>query len=166
MILTPGNYGQDFAEASGYQAYGVPVVQCSNYLGEALDMIGAEGFREVLLIGHIGKLVKVAGAIMNMHSKMADCRVELFCAHAAICGAGTEVCRQLMQAVTTDACIEILDACGLREPVLASILEAIQNKIERRAGGEYRIGAVIFSNAYGLLGKSDAALELERSWAK
>ncbi len=164
LILTPGNYGQDFAEARGYNAYGYPVVQCSNYLGEALDMIGTEGFREVLLIGHIGKLVKVAGAIMNMHSRMADSRMEIFCAHAAICGAGTEICRQLMKAVTTDACIEILDGCGLREEVLTSILTAIQAKIDRRAGGEYRIGAIIFSNVYGLLGKSETAQELERAW--
>ncbi len=166
LILTPGNYGQDFAEAHGYPSYGYPVVQCSNFLGEALDMIASEGFREVLLIGHIGKLVKVAGAVMNTHSKMADCRREIFCAHAAICGAGTEVCRQLMEAVTTDACIEILDDCGLREPVLASILDAVQKNVDRRAGGEFRIGVVIFSNVYGLLGKTGTALELEQAWSR
>ena len=54
----------------------------------------------LLLVGHVGKLVKVAGGIMNTHSRYADCRTELFCAHAAQCGAQTEVCRALMEAAT------------------------------------------------------------------
>ena len=70
----------------------------------------------MVLVGHAGKLVKAAGGIMNTHSKYADCRMELFCAHAALCGAGVELCRSLMAAATTDACIGLLDgarACAL-----------------------------------------------------
>ena len=50
-------------------------------------MAAAARFEEVLLVGHVGKLVKVAGGIMNTHSHTADCRTELFCTHAALCGA-------------------------------------------------------------------------------
>ena len=63
------------------------MVKCSNFLGEALDIAATQRFKRVLLVGHIGKLVKVAGGIMNTHSRYADCRAELFCAHAALCGA-------------------------------------------------------------------------------
>lgn len=35
-------------------------------------------FKQVLLAGHIGKLVKLAGGVMNTHSKYADARTELF----------------------------------------------------------------------------------------
>ena len=35
------------------------------------------GFKKILFIGHIGKLVKVAGGIMDTHSKNADCRMEI-----------------------------------------------------------------------------------------
>ena len=38
------------------------------------------GFEKMLLTGHIGKLVKVAGGIMNTHSKEGDCRMELLVA--------------------------------------------------------------------------------------
>ena len=80
-------------------------------------MAAAAHFEQVLLVGHIGKLCKLAGGIMNTHSYTADCRTELFCAHAALCGASRELCAALYAAATTDACLELLDAAGLRKAV-------------------------------------------------
>ncbi len=164
VILTPGNYGLDFLKANGYDALNVPTVRYSNFLGDALDLAAAQGFVETLLVGHIGKLVKLAGGVMNTHSKYADCRTELFCAHAALCGADAAVCRRLMDAATTDACIAILDETGLREPVLRSLLDAMQRHLEHRAGDGLRVGAAVFSNVYGLLGETATAKELLREW--
>lgn len=101
-------------------------------------MAAAEHFAEVLLVGHVGKLVKLAGGIMNTHSRCADCRTDLFCAHAALCGADGATCRALMDAATTDACLDILDAAQLREPVMASLLTAIQLHLDRRTAGRSR----------------------------
>ena len=39
--------------------------------------------RSLLLIGHIGKLIKVAAGVMNTHSRQADCRMEVLAAYAA-----------------------------------------------------------------------------------
>ena len=164
LILTPGNYGEDFLRATGLDGLGVPVVKCSNFLGEALDIAAAQGFQRVVLVGHAGKLVKAAGGIMNTHSKYADCRMELFCAHAALCGAGVELCRSLMAAATTDACIGLLDGAGLRDAVTASLLDAIQLHLERRAAGAYATGAVMFSNVYGPLGQTKQAKEILEGW--
>lgn len=101
MVLTPGNYGMEFLARGGVALpAGVPVVRCSNFIGEALDGAGAEGFSSVLLVGHIGKLVKLAGGIMNTHSRWADGRAELFCAHAALCGADRDTARALMDSAT------------------------------------------------------------------
>ena len=164
VILTPGNYGLTFLEANGYGALGVPCVRCSNFLGDALDLAVMQGFSEALLVGHIGKLVKLAGGVMNTHSKWADCRAELFCAHAALCGAGTADCRRLMDAATADACIAILDEAGLRGPVMNSLLDAIQRHLDRRAGEKLRVGAVVFSNEYGPLGETASARAILRDW--
>ena len=166
LILTPGNYGAGYLAARGLDRLGAPVVRCSNFIGEALDMAAAERFRQVLLVGHIGKLVKLAGGIMNTHSRMADCRTELFCAHAAAAGASAGLCRALLAAPTTDACVELLDREKLRAPVLASLTEAAQSHIERRAAGAFRAGVALFSNTYGLLGESDAARSLIAEWRK
>ena len=40
-------------------------------------MAGEFGFQTVLLIGHGGKLIKLAAGIMNTHSSMADGRMEI-----------------------------------------------------------------------------------------
>ena len=111
-------------------------------------------FEEVLLVGHVGKLVKLAGGIMNTHSRQADCRTELFCTHAALCGAPQSVCRALMDAATTDACLAVLDEAGLRAAVLESLLEAVQLHLDRRAAGAFAVGAVLFSNQSGPLGQT------------
>ena len=164
LILAPGNYGLDYLAAHYPELREIPIVKISNFIGEALDMAAAEQFGEVLLVGHVGKLVKLAGGIMNTHSKQADCRTELFCAHAALCGADTATCRALMDAATTDACLDILDAAGLKTTVMASLLQAVQLHLDRRAAGAFTVGAVLFSNQSGPLGQTEQAKTLLQSW--
>ena len=164
LILAPGNYGLDYLAAHYPELREIPIVKISNFIGEALDMAAAEQFGEVLLVGHVGKLVKLAGGIMNTHSKQADCRTELFCAHAALCGADTATCRALMDAATTDACLDILDAAGLKTTVMASLLQAVQLHLDRRAAGAFTVGAVLFSNQSGPLGQTTQAKILLQSW--
>lgn len=101
---------------------------------------------------------------MNTHSRYADCRTELFCAHAAVCGASGSVCRELMDAASADGCIAVLDRAGLREAVLADMLDAIQRHLTRRAAGAYQVGAVVFSNAYGPLGQTEAVEKIMEGW--
>ena len=164
LILAPGNYGLDYLHENLPTLKCIPVVKTSNFIGDALDMAAASKFEQVVLVGHIGKLVKLAGGVMNTHSRTADCRTELLCAHAALCGASRDVCAALMNAATTDACMEILDKAEMREPVLSSLLDAIQLHLDRRAAGAFRVGAVLFSNQYGPLGQTKTAKELLDEW--
>ena len=163
LILLPGNYGMDYLTRNLPELSAVPRAKCSNYIGDAVDAARLEGFEEVILIGHIGKLVKLAGGIMNTHSKTADCRRELFVCHAALCGAGADTSRALMDEVTTDGCLNVLDRAGLRDTVMESLLHAIQEQLARRAG-DMRIGALLFSSEAGLLGLTDTARELLDEW--
>jgi cobalt-precorrin-5B (C1)-methyltransferase len=162
VVLTPGNYGEQFLGAHPYLK-SAPTVKISNYVGDALDFAVCHGFYEILLVAHIGKLVKLAGGIMNTHSSEADCRMELITAHAALAGADKDIVTALMNAVSTDSCIDILDRKGLREPVISSLLIKIQEQLTRRAGNGVEIGAVMFSNVYGLLGQTDSAAKLIES---
>ena len=164
LILAPGNYGLDYLHEKMPALKNIPVVKTSNFIGDTMDMAAASHFEEVVLVGHIGKLVKLAGGVMNTHSRTADCRTELLCAHAALCGASRDVCAALMNAATTDACMEILDKAEMREPVLSSLLDAIQLHLDRRAAGAFRVGAVLFSNQYGPLGRTRTAKELLDEW--
>ena len=94
-------------------------------------------------MGHVGKLCKLAGGVMNTHSHTADCRTELFCTYAAVSGAGPEICRQLLR---------------------AGMLEAIQRHLDRRAAGAFRVGAILFSNQFGPLGQTATAKEFLQTW--
>ena len=164
LVLAPGNYGLDYLAGALPQFERFPVVKTSNFIGDTLDMAATAKFEEVLLVGHVGKLCKLAAGVMNTHSHTADGRAEVFCAHAALCGAAHEVCAALMDAATTDACLDILDGAQLRAPVLESILAAIQMHLDRRAGGAFRVGAVLFSNQHGPLGETKTAKELMQEW--
>ena len=142
------------------------MVKCANFIGDALDQAAAEGFESVLLVGHVGKLVKLAGGIMNTHSRYADCRTELFCAYAAVCGGGQALCEALLDSATTDACIALLDQAGLRAPVMARLLAAIDGHVRRRVAGAYPVGVLLFSNVYGVLGRTEGYEEVLHEWKK
>ena len=164
LILAPGNYGLDYLGTAYPEFASIPVVKTSNFIGDTLDMAASAEFEDVLLVGHVGKLCKLAGGIMNTHSHTADCRTELFCTHAALCGASRETCRALFEAATTDACLDLLDAAGLRAPVLESLLAAVQLHLDRRAAGAFRVGAILFSNQHGPLGQTETAAQILNDW--
>ena len=155
-FVVPGNYGVDFLrESIGYTEE--KTVKCSNYIGEVIDDAVRLGMKGILLVGHIGKLVKIAAGIMNTHSKQADGRMEILAAHAAMAGARREVSERLMQCVTTVDAIDILKEEGLLEAVMATIMERIEEHLKYRAGEALLIGAIVFSKEMGILGKTKDA---------
>ncbi|MBS6215655.1 MAG: cobalamin biosynthesis protein CbiD [Clostridiales bacterium] len=159
LLVTPGNYGEDYArDHLGLETGGC--ISCSNYLGAAVDHAAGLGFSSFLLVGHLGKLVKVAGGAMNTHSRTADGRRETMAAHAALCGAPRKLVEQVFAAATTDAALDCLEEAGLREDVTASLTGALYENLRNRAGEEMEIQAVVFSNRFGLLGQTPGAAKL------
>ena len=163
VLVTPGNYGEDFARDVLHLRL-KDWALCSNYVGEAIDHAAGLGIESFLLVGHLGKLIKVAAGTMNTHSKTADGRREVLCTHAALCGADRDTVQALYGCITTDQAIPILDGAGLREPVLRSIAAALDEQLKHRAG-DMAIEALFFSNQYGVLGQTpgaDALLAIHR----
>ena len=155
-FISPGNYGLDFMK----ETYDVDLdrsVKCSNFVGETIDMICELGFSGMLLTGHIGKLVKVAGGIMNTHSREADCRMEIIAAAAVREGADTEVLGRIFDCLTTEEAYGILYEAGLAEKVSQRIMDRIMYNLDRRAGGRLDIGCIVYSKEYGQLAASDRA---------
>lgn len=155
LIAAPGNYGLDFLKAS----YGIEpdeAVKCSNYIGQTLEMAEENGCRGLVLAGHIGKLVKVAGGIFNTHSRWADCRMELLGAAALRSGLGEEKALRILESLTTE---DALSQCSEpeRERLMETLMTAIRDHLIRRITGEMELGVIVFSNRYGILGKSDNA---------
>ena len=158
VLLTPGNYGSDFIKDS----IGIDpqiAVQSSNFIGDTIDMCKELGFHGALLIGHIGKLVKLAGGMMNTHSKYGDCRMEIMAAHAAAAGTDAKVVEEILSCVACDDVLRILKEHGGYEPAMARIVVRIQDHLQHRAD-EMEIGAMTFSKEYGLLGETPNARTL------
>ena len=91
MILTPGNYGENFLREELKLSLN-QAVKCSNFVADAMKIAAEEGMDKVLFVGHIGKLVKVAGGVENTHSKYGDRRMEILadCWRTVACGSSSK----------------------------------------------------------------------------
>lgn len=165
LLLIPGNYGERFLS----EKLLLPVeraVKCSNFIGKALDMVSDAGIGKVLLVGHAGKLVKLAAGVMNTHSKVADGRMECLAAYGAACGASREMARQILNAVTVDEALGILEQKdGCREETMEFIMQKISAVLRQRAGGHFQAEAILFTEERGILGMTHGAEGLLRGIA-
>ncbi len=158
-LLTPGNYGSDFLKGS-LAVEEKKAVQISNFVGDALDSCREFGFRGALLVGHVGKLVKIAGNMLNTHSKFGDCRVELLAAHAGAAGLPPEALERVLDCVSCDEALRIIQEGGLREETLRRVTARIAFNLRHRAGEALETGAILFSNVYGVLSETENARAL------
>lgn len=155
VLLTPGNYGSEYIRGT-LKLDPALAVQTSNFIGDTLDICKELEFRGALLVGHIGKLVKLAGGMMNTHSKYGDCRMELMAAHAGACGLPPGAVGEMLQCATCDDALRILQENRLFQPTLRRLMEGIGSHLTRR-GGPMETGAIMFSREYGLLARTKNA---------
>ena len=159
LLVFFGNYGADFTRDEMKIDISTAVT-CSNFVGELLDYAVLKGFESVLIIGHSGKLIKLAQGVMNTHSKYADCRSEFLALQAMFHGAGPEIGKEIYQALTTDEMTKILKREGLFEAVMEETVKKIDSYMQKRVHGKLKTGAILFSNVYGILGETAIAEEL------
>lgn len=156
IMVTPGNYGADYIKSTIKEVWDRNI-KCSNYIGETIDLAVAKNFKGILFAAHIGKFAKVAGGIMNTHSRNSDARMEILasCAvHAGITMAGV---RRILEAVTTDEALEIMQEEQVLDQAMDIMLDRIHYYLNKRSCGAVRIGAIVFSNQYGTLGQTEDA---------
>ncbi|WP_294784286.1 cobalt-precorrin-5B (C(1))-methyltransferase CbiD [uncultured Eubacterium sp.] len=159
LLIAPGNYGLQYL--SGHFPFEAEeAVKCSNYVGQTIDFAVNMGLKGILFVAHIGKFIKVAGGIMNTHSRDADARMEIMAACALRAGADAKTANQILSAVTTDEGLAILKQTLFWEKTLQIITEKVEYYLNHRAQGQLQIGAVLYSNAMGELGRTDRAEEL------
>ena len=154
LLIVPGNYGMDFLEEYGHGLCLEDAVKCSNFVGEALDAAAEFGAEGALLVGHIGKFVKLAGGIMNTHSHNADARMDLLTVHAALLGAPVSLLSRMMDSVTTDDALKYLQEAGLMEPVMERLMERMEFYVNQRVQGKLEVGVITFSKVYGVLAQT------------
>lgn len=154
--VSPGNYGAAFM----IERYGYDIdksVKCSNFIGETVDMAAELGFKNMLLSGNIGKLVKVAGGIMNTHSHEGDCRMELLVCAALKAGMSADKAVKILDCAVTDEALQIIKDDGRLEAAMENVMERVMYYLNRRAAGRLKIECLIYSTRFGELAKSKGA---------
>ena len=168
LILAPGNYGERFlAEHLGIAIS--QAVTCSNFIADAIRWSADAGMREILFVGHIGKLIKVAGGVKNTHSKYGDRRMEIM----ADCLPDTldepirnEWAGQILGCNTTEEALEYLNTWEICEQVMKTAVSGMQHYMNQWAGGNCDVQVVTFSTVYGILGKTDGSDRMIEEWRK
>lgn len=161
IILVPGNHGENYVKNLNIDLNNV--VRTSNFVGYMLKEAQRFEYKKILLIGHLGKFVKLAGGIFHTHSKVADCRMEILITHLALMGASIEFLRDIYECPTTEGAMELIEGKGYEE-----VYNIIANKGKAKVL-EYlnddctEVEVIIFSMDGRTLGKShgsDSLLEV------
>lgn len=151
LLITVGNFAAGFAR----NVLGLSLdsqVKCQNFIGEALAAASEAGFERALLVGHLGKLVKLGIGIVSTHSSHGDGRMEtlVFCALEA--GASLELLRGIAGCVSTDAGLVLLREAGLLEAVMDILRVRIEATMRRHSAEALETGFVCFGKAAAVSG--------------
>lgn len=166
ILLTPGNYGEIFARET-LQLSMRELLSCSNFIGDAIDAAVEAGIKHILIVGHIGKLVKLGIGMTNTHSSNGDGRIETLIACALEAGAELSLLKDIQNCVTADAALALLHAAGLLSKTMAILGLRINDCLCRRVPDGVEIGYVCFTNAEGfrgILSQSENASKLMEIW--
>ena len=163
IILVPGNHGEMFIK----ETLGIDskyIVRTSNFIGYMLKEAKRIGFKKILMAGHLGKYVKIAGGIFNTHSKVADARNEILIANLALINAPYKLINAVNECLTTEEFIEILESDEYKE--YKKIYNILCDKCKERIDlyiddNEIDIEVMIFSMEKKLLGTSLKANDLK-----
>lgn len=159
LLLTLGNYSENFIQKSMPFAL-EKSVKCSNFIGEAIESALEYGFENILIIGHIGKLVKLGAGIMNTHSAQADGRMDVLVTCGVLAGAESEVLRNIPECATVDAALDILKEHGYMEKTLDILAKRAEYYLDAKVKNAVKIGAVMFSDKHGITVETSRACEL------
>ncbi len=162
VLLSPGNYGETFCR----DVLGLDVqhlVLCSNFIGLAVEAAVEKGFEQILLVGHIGKMVKLGIGMLNTHSNVGDGRMETLAACGIEAGVELPVLQALLSCATTDAALYLLHEAKCLEKTMNALKRRIQNTLSRIAPDGVMLGFICFTSDarfQGLLTESDNAQHL------
>lgn len=113
-ILVPGRIGQDLAK-NVLHLNEEQLAETSNFIGFMLEQAVRIGFKKILIIGHLGKIIKLSSGSFHTHNRMSDARMETLAAYAALYGASQDIVKEILEARTTEAAMPIIDNAKLTD---------------------------------------------------
>jgi cobalt-precorrin-5B (C1)-methyltransferase len=156
IVFVPGNIGERIAK----QQFGVPedaIVQMGDFVGYMLDKAVEKGVKEIILLGHSGKIVKLAANIFNTHHKVGDSRNEVIASYAGAVGADVLTINAVLSANTSDEASEILRQINLLEATYDRIAIRVNQRVSDRVENKIRISVIIVAMDGKVLGMDQNA---------
>ena len=142
IVFVPGKIGENIAKALSLPSKAL--IQTSNFIGHMLEFAVDEEIKSVLLFGHLGKLVKVAGGIFYTHSKIADARLEIMASYAAMLGMDSTGVKEIFSVKTTEAAMPIIEKYGLVEKGYYDLLaQRASLRSQQHVFNAFTVGTVI-----------------------
>jgi len=149
LIITPGYVGEAFLASRGIALD--RVVTVGDQVGHALLRGADHGAKELLLVGHIGKLTKIAVAMFNTHWSSGDARLEVIAAYAGAAGASAEMVRRLLSLNLAEEAVALIHDWGLDE-IWNAIARRAAERTEKLVEGRCAIGVVLLDLKGNALG--------------
>jgi len=156
IFLVPGNIGERITKQL-FKAPEDSIVQAGDFMGYMLDKAVEKGVREIMLVGHPGKLVKLAAGIFNTHHKMGDARAEVIAAYAGAVGADSEIIKRILQSNTTEEAAELLKQVNLSRATFDKIAERVKSRVIERIEKKAKVSVIIVSLDGAILGMDENA---------
>lgn len=148
-IFVFGNHGKNFCIENSLDLE--QMIVTSNYMGFMIDSAVKLGYKNILLIGHIGKAIKISGGIFNTHSRVADARLEIFGANAIIVGEKRENILKILSSNTAEEAIEYVEK---KDELFKLLAEKMVTKCEEYSRASIKFEGGFFDYSGKLLGYS------------
>jgi cobalt-precorrin-5B (C1)-methyltransferase len=156
IILVPGNHGEQFIREN-LNLDMKYVIRTSNFIGYMLKEAQRMGYKKILMVGHIGKFIKLSAGIFNTHSKIADARSEILVSNLALMKAPYEFLEKISECLTAEEAVEIIDNSDYKE-FYDLVSNKCKFKVKQYLGDdEIDVEIMMFSMDKTLLGQSDNA---------
>jgi cobalt-precorrin-5B (C1)-methyltransferase len=138
LIFVPGNIGERIAQRI-LDVDEDQIIQMGNLVGYMLHEAAEADVKHIILLGHAGKIIKIAAGIFNTEHQIADGRREIITTHAALTNASKSLINQIYHSNTTEEMMNLLDNENLVEPVFNSIADAVKERCQEKYNGELNV---------------------------
>lgn len=143
LILTFGNLGENYCKKLGYKEE--EIIICSNFIGFALEECVSVNITSVIVVGHIGKMSKIAYGCFNTHSRVNGVRLEVLGLELALLGYDMELVKEVLKEKTCEGAVKLLGD-GYYD-LYKNIGTKIINKIREYVYNELEVDCVMYYGA-------------------
>ena len=160
LVLTFGSLGDNYSKEFGFKEE--EIIICSNFIGFALETCVLCKVKSIIMVGHIGKMSKIAYGCFNTHSRVTGVRLEVVGLELALLGYDISLVQKVLEEKTCEGAVKML---GLGYSKLyENIGKKIVARISEYVYEELEVQAVMYYGASkpNLLWKSDGIDSLKQ----